>query len=420
MQRFAHHHRFHGKTLHIGRGVRHVSGKPAQSFSLSPAGDIATQRSVPAGERAGVRGDASGLRAPHPNPLPHHPVPFEFQNGSWGRGSAQFSACTHRGGFTLIELLVVMGILLLLATISVAAYRGVSSADRVSGGARNFKTSLEGARSRAIADGQARGIRLVLDPNIPHVVTSIVPIGAAEFYEGEFSVVENSPGFNLWNCTDITGPTGAFVRMEQRGLIAEGSRVEIPAFSNRWYPVFAQSGTDIQVRGELFLPDQDGDPMNEITAYNVSFRLQLAPPILPGAEPVVFPRGVGIDLNGCLVPDAWRPGTTADFYSTNMDIMFAANGALTGGLTGTGLVHLYFGDVEDIERSAVLRGDVPVTIGQLPIVPASPQNADQLVSLFTQTGMSVVAEVDHTDTDTDNIADPATVFQYATAGREAK
>ena len=64
-----------------------------------------------------------------------------------------------RDGFTLIELLVVIGILLLLATLAVAAYRGVTSADRVSGAARNFKTSLEGARSRAIADGQPRGIR---------------------------------------------------------------------------------------------------------------------------------------------------------------------------------------------------------------------------------------------------------------------
>jgi hypothetical protein len=90
-------------------------------------------------------------------------------------------------------------------------------------------------------------------------------------------------------------------------------------------------------------------------------------------------------------------------------------------------VHLYFGDIEDIERSALLRGDVPITDGQLPMVPAQPQDSDQLVSLFTQTGMSVVAEVDHTDVTlmdgsagTDNLADPATVFRFATAGREAK
>jgi prepilin-type N-terminal cleavage/methylation domain-containing protein len=391
----------------------------------------------------------------------------------------------RREGFTLIELLVVIGILLLLTTIAVAAYRGVTSADRVSGAARNFKTSLEGARSRAIADGQPRGIRLVLDPNIPHVVTSVVPIGAAEYHEGVFYEIRNdasgSPiGGNRWRCFD---PTLTLRRIDQRALSQLGTRIEVPAYSGRWYPLLSYEDvnmngvleggedtngntrldmfedTDIDgahltaggadadsaiLRGELFLEDDLSGTAGIQSFDSVPYRLQLAPPVLPGAEPVVFPRGVGIDLNGSAVPDAWRATPSApDQFSSHMDIMFASNGTLTGGLAGAGLIHLYFADVEDIERAAQLReavwGHLPVTNIDFPrfIVPAmtvnpppaspppaAPQSTVHVVTIFTQTGMSVVADVDHTDT-FDTAADPpdnmaAAPFRFATEGREAK
>ncbi len=148
-------------------------------------------------------------------------------------------------------------------------------------------------------------------------------------------------------------------------------RVEIPAYSGKWYPLVeaefdsnfdgsVDPGEDIDSSGnwdlvaELAMADVfavRGDIFLTSTS-DLRYRLELSPPIIPGADPIVFPQGVGIDLQGSSVPDAWRATPTGPGnFSLTMDIMFASNGALTGPLAGSGLLHLYFADIEDIEAA---------------------------------------------------------------------
>jgi len=74
----------------------------------------------------------------------------------------------QRSGFTLVELLVVIGILLLLASLSVAVFNSVRSSDRMRSGARIAQSAFLGAKDRALHAKDLRGVRLTRDStNLP-------------------------------------------------------------------------------------------------------------------------------------------------------------------------------------------------------------------------------------------------------------
>lgn len=83
-------------------------------------------------------------------------------------------------GFTLIELLVVVMIMLVLAAVTVSAINITIDGDKVRAGARQVQSYLEGARSRAVAAREPRGVRFLLDPTDPRTVTSMIYIAASE------------------------------------------------------------------------------------------------------------------------------------------------------------------------------------------------------------------------------------------------
>ncbi len=70
----------------------------------------------------------------------------------------------RRPAFTLLELLVVVGIILIVTTLTLMAYRGIASDMRMSAAVQDVTSVMEQARSRAIRDGKATMV--VLRPRI--------------------------------------------------------------------------------------------------------------------------------------------------------------------------------------------------------------------------------------------------------------
>lgn len=389
---------------------------------------------------------------------------------------------SNQSGFTLVELLVAMGIFIILASLTVAGFRA-NSADRVGAAAGSFKNSLEGARSRAISSGVPRGIRLIPDPDNGRVVRSFVYLSGPTLFGGEvrlqFVPYPGTPdpyrGRWVVSSEPIDNPANSrFEQLHNRGLLASGTRLEIPTDSGNWYTLYRRLGPN---RWELFhnepnstkemyhnydtylpLPNDDPslvrsyhplpyeaefrrDPANAffqhivpncIVSESLPFRIKLQPTILPGSEPTMLPEGVGIDLDGSELPGifvTWRPdlddpypnhlGTPdPDFYSPQMDIMFSPRGTLQGAQQSQGILNFRFAYLDDIELDRSL-GARPLHRGSNVnfVVRANPQRDHRVVSIYTETGQGVISEIDPTD-DGDGIADHP--FRFVVLGREAK
>jgi prepilin-type N-terminal cleavage/methylation domain-containing protein len=101
-------------------------------------------------------------------------------------------ALRPRLAFTLIELLIVIGIIVLLAALTVMF---VPNLDR-NKGVPNATTQLEGwirlAKNQALRDGAPRGIRLIQDPDNPLRVTSLQYIEQPEPLAPRGTVVFNN------------------------------------------------------------------------------------------------------------------------------------------------------------------------------------------------------------------------------------
>ncbi len=169
----------------------------------------------------------------------------------------------HRCGFTLIELLIVVAILLILAGITVGLWTASMGSDRMRGAARQMQSALLGARDRAIYAGDARGLRLTLDPNLSSSVANPpgagMPLVAAvtsmqyiqqnaprtytqheiqlERLDLNNDLVADSP--NVVIVRGMTRYDGShwqnltsFYQLQQAGLLVNGARIQIPAPSS--------------------------------------------------------------------------------------------------------------------------------------------------------------------------------------------
>lgn len=353
--------------------------------------------------------------------------------------------------FTLVELLIAMAIFVTLATIAVSAWRGTEQ-DRVSNAAAIFKNALEGAKSRALKSGENRGLRLIIDPNNGRAVTSLVYVDGGRFVTGKLVAEFDNRGTGTYssNPTSDTGPPAynpvssgrwrvacadvdqsLWTTYQERGLIGPGTLIEIPTGQSNWMRFTGKTeldsggntwwvlGPGILV-GELKVSSDSSAPANgrdnvtygapnpaDLTGSGLGlptafatepldYRMQLMPTILAGSEPISLPANTCIDLDGSKIPQSWRPLLPNKSYygpeSGFMDIVFSPRGGLNRPLTTEGLLHFRVGSIGDLLLAQGSGLGLPNDASQ-PVVLTDAEHGGKLVSIITQTGIVLNADV---------------------------
>ena len=314
-----------------------------------------------------------------------------------------------RPAFTLIELLVVILLVLILTTITVVSVNFSNNADRMRAGARQMQSLIGGARDRAIYANKIRGLRLLLDPNDTHAVSAVQYIGSPGI-DTQGTLTFDDTGYI------VTSTTARWKSLKNRGFLKIGSRIQIPLTTGTWFTVAAIDVSGSSARLQLNRANRD---LAGSTAP-VKYALELAPGILDDSQPVQFPRGVVIDLDGSQVPASWRPSGPTLSYPTQMDILFTPRGTIVGDCASLGMIHLHFADAGDVVKWKQINGRNlteyrPVSKANTAMVPADIPGSPGtivvtrdriLVTLGTRTGNATVHHVDVTNT----AAQPTSVY----------
>jgi len=256
---------------------------------------------------------------------------------------------THRG-FTLVELLISISIFVILATISLSAFRG-SDKDKITAASRQVQAVFNGARSRAAKSGEPRGVRLLLDPADQRCVNALQYIGASTYHTGTARIQLAASDRDSSNnpralCRIVCEQNGEWAELNTQGLLDVTARIRIPADSSgHWYTMTNintttgtgtvrqlpsgavwnatcayDSGTMSNVGSFQFSP---AGPLNTGTARTsapdfysntvpISYLLRLEPQPLPNTTPISLPPGVVIDLDASRVPAGWRQSEDLD------------------------------------------------------------------------------------------------------------
>jgi len=303
-------------------------------------------------------------------------------------------------GFTLVELLVAMAIMVILATLSISAFRGNDS-DRISAATATLRNALEGARSRAIKSGQVRGLRLITDPNDGRIATSMVYVGAPDpgYDEGT-----DAKGVVIYKSGSWSFKTsaGTWTNLISRGLLTFPTRIEIPKDSGNWHIAKSSNGADTVILAGQYLPSswdttlgwipspRDSTVTTQAQSLPIEYRLELSPTILPGSEPILLPRTTCIDLDGSDIPSSWYKGTPSMLYSTTMDILFSPRGDVLGPVKAKGILHLRIANSSD---QLLFQSTNTRSSGDAYVLPADPEHPAKAISVFAQTGGILISEL---------------------------
>ena len=298
-----------------------------------------------------------------------------------------------RHGFTLTELLVVVGILLALATISLAVYSTIGRSEQTRASSRLTQAAFLGIKSRAAHSKEMRGVRLAIDLQNPNLATGFVytqPIQHDPYPAGSFTLERDASG----NVT-ILRAAGQTDWAIVSSHFAVPGQIRLPASTGQWYQFVVQSPGVLQLGAPYFGPIQNPPPAT-IAANNISADIQFAFEVMPFHDTIPLASGCVIDLRYCSknVQSLAATGT--------VDFIFSPRGEVTGPTGGRGAVFLCLRTLADATANLdpsdkSCRGDCLV------------------VALNPDTGIVTTFNADLTDDDADGIVDD--LFRFARLGR---
>jgi type II secretory pathway pseudopilin PulG len=265
----------------------------------------------------------------------------------------------RNASFTLLELLISLGIILILATLTMRLLNATLNSDRIRNGSRELQSFLAGARDRAIHAGQPRGVRLILDPLDRSTVRSFVYIGApSTFTEGSQLTIDpfgNISFFTPNNSATVAptpSPTSAvWTNLWNRGLLTDGTPIQLTVGTTTINAYLTVAATGMSAPGPtgfaiMTAPTGTFPIDNPLVPLGIgaTYALQLGPTILPGDEPRSLPQGIVIDLDNSVLPASW---TAPGGYSDKLDILFSPSGTVMGPVAASGRIHFVLSEYTD-------------------------------------------------------------------------
>lgn len=321
-------------------------------------------------------------------------------------------------GFTLVELLIVIVIMLLITAAAIGTAIPALRDRRVREASRTLQAVLIGARDRALASGQVRGVRLIRSVADPWEVDTLMYVGAPDPYGvGLVDVNPNTrevrpvggggidphwehidPGADQTPGTvdDVIRVVDgqAFIRFNFTGpfyRVLQVNRGASPAtlLLDPSEPVPPEL---LAVPYQIFNPPQ---PLAETptrlpadTVIDVRTEVPVSHP-LSGNPQVDVPRSRNIPNQ--LPPPAYITNNIPPIRWPAMDILFGPNGAVVGPAAAVPYIHFWVGERGDKGNAGpdgvygVSGSGVPDDVG--------PRGAFRLVTLNTRTGDVIVNEL---------------------------
>jgi prepilin-type N-terminal cleavage/methylation domain-containing protein len=220
-------------------------------------------------------------------------------------------AARARKGFTLTEILIVIGIIVLMAALSVPAFNVISGSKSIQGATNIVQTMVSRARSEAMARGEIVGLAVYVDQT--QQKTALALVGFAQpwtsgtsYVVGDYVYTDENGTRQYWICgTAHTAGSGATA--DQQPTYAFPSK----NFYN-WVAV-----------------DTSGSASPKFI-LNYSFDQYVS--ILPETDVTFLPVGVGAQvLNSARIPGNTGTAALADRYLQTSVIFFDKDGRLLPG-----------------------------------------------------------------------------------------